>query len=241
MAGITHYRSAGGLGIRLDGGPGITGGIVTPFYDSLLVKVSASGRRFIDAVNRMERALQEFRVRGVKTNIPFLLNVVNHPDFSRRTMYNPVHRPNTRSVQVPAVRQDRATKLLSFRGGSEVNGFPGVVKPAEYGVRTEPDPPAARERIGARWMALASCSRSWGLEKFSQWVRDQRPLLLTDTTFRDAHQSLLATTPPDPRHAPRRRRVMPALPERSSRSRCGAGQHLIRRCDFLKEDPWDAD
>ena len=78
---ITHYRSVGGLGIRIDAGPAVTGGIITPFYDSLLVKVCASGRRFIDAVRRMQRALEEFRVRGVKTNIPFLLNLLASPDF----------------------------------------------------------------------------------------------------------------------------------------------------------------
>ena len=98
---ITHYRSAGGLGIRLDGGPAITGGIITPFYDSMLVKVSASGRRFIDAARRMERALQEFRVRGVKTNVPFLLNVVTHPDVPRRRLHDPVPRRDPRAVPVP--------------------------------------------------------------------------------------------------------------------------------------------
>jgi pyruvate carboxylase len=78
---ITHYRSPGGLGLRLDGGLATTGAIITPFYDSLLVKVCASGRRFVDAARRMERALREFRVRGVKTNVPFLINVIEHPDF----------------------------------------------------------------------------------------------------------------------------------------------------------------
>ena len=82
---ITHYRSVGGLGIRIDGGPAITGGIITPFYDSLLVKICASGRRFIDAARRMERALQEFRVSGVKTNIPFLLNLLAIPISSPAT------------------------------------------------------------------------------------------------------------------------------------------------------------
>ena len=78
---ITHYRSASGLGIRLDAGTAFTGAVITPFYDSLLVKVTASGLRFVDAARRMERCLQEFRVRGVKTNIPFLLNLVTHPEF----------------------------------------------------------------------------------------------------------------------------------------------------------------
>ena len=98
---ITHYRSAGGLGIRIDGGPAITGGIITPFYDSLLVKICASGRRFIDAARRMERALQEFRVRGVKTNIPFLLNVLDAPRVPRRQLHDAVHRRDPRAVPLP--------------------------------------------------------------------------------------------------------------------------------------------
>ncbi|MBX6314485.1 MAG: ATP-grasp domain-containing protein, partial [Isosphaeraceae bacterium] len=138
---ITHYRSAGGLGIRLDGGTAITGAIITPFYDSLLVKVSASGKRFADAVARMERALQEFRIRGVKTNIPFLLNVITHPDFL-------AGRCTTRFIdQTPAlfkfpVRQDRATKLLTYAAEVTVNGFPGVTRPAGYDHPPEPEPPA---------------------------------------------------------------------------------------------------
>ena len=78
---LSHYRSASGMGIRLDAGTAFTGAVITPFYDSLLVKVTASGLRFVDAARRMERCLQEFRVRGVKTNIPFLINLVTHPDF----------------------------------------------------------------------------------------------------------------------------------------------------------------
>src|SRR5262249_24300355 len=110
---ITHYRTVGGMGIRTDGGPANTGAIITPFYDSLLLKISAYGRRFTDAARRMERALQEFRVRGVKTNIPFLLNVVTHPDFL-------AGKCTTRFIdETPAlfrfpVRQDRATRLLTY-------------------------------------------------------------------------------------------------------------------------------
>ncbi len=121
---ITHYRSVGGPGIRTDGGPAITGGIITPFYDSLLVKICAYGRRFIDAARRMERALQEFRVRGVKTNVPFLLNVVTHPDFLAGSC-------TTRFIdETPAlfrfpIRRDRASRLLTYAAEITVNGFPG--------------------------------------------------------------------------------------------------------------------
>src|SRR5262249_40355708 len=137
---ITHYRSPGGLGIRLDGGTAITGAIVTPFYDSLLVKTTASGNRFIDAARRMERALEEFRVRGVKTNVPFLINVVTRPEFL-------AGRCTTRFIDEPPalfrfpVRQDRATKLLTFAAEVTVNGFPGVTRAPEHVAPAEPSPP----------------------------------------------------------------------------------------------------
>ena len=158
---ITHYRSAGGLGLRLDGGTAITGAIITPFYDSMLVKVSASGNRFIDASRRMERALQEFRVRGVKTNVPFLLNVVTHPEFL-------AGRCTTRFIdETPSlfrfpIRQDRATKLLTFAGEVTVNGFPGVSRVRADRKELEPAPPAAPPASAARPRARAPCSRSLG-------------------------------------------------------------------------------
>jgi pyruvate carboxylase len=233
---ITHYRSAGGLGIRLDGGPGITGGIITPFYDSLLVKVSASGRRFVDAVNRMERALQEFRIRGVKTNIPFLLNVVNHPDFREG-------RCTTRFIdQTPdlfkfPVRQDRATKLLTYAAEVTVNGFPGVSKPKDYGVHSEPSPPAVDHTLappdGSRQLF-----RKLGADGFSRWAREQQPLLLTDTTFRDAHQSLLATrlrTRDMLRVADAYARLCPRI----FSIEMWGGATFDTSMRFLKEDPWD--
>ncbi len=98
---ITHYRSAGGMGIRLDAGTAFTGAVITPFYDSLLVKVTACGQRFIDAARRMERCLQEFRIRGVKTNIPFLINLVTHPTFLDGRVHDAVHRRDAGAVPVP--------------------------------------------------------------------------------------------------------------------------------------------
>ncbi|HWE36022.1 MAG TPA: pyruvate carboxylase, partial [Isosphaeraceae bacterium] len=233
---ITHYRSAGGLGLRLDGGTAITGAIITPFYDSLLVKVSAYGRRFVDAARRMERALQEFRVRGVKTNIPFLLNVITHPDFL-------AGRCTTRFIdQAPELfqfplRQDRATKLLTFAAEVTVNGFPGVKRPEGYEPPPEPTPPAFDHTLapppGSRQKFQAL-----GPEKFAAWVREQTPLLLTDTTFRDAHQSLLAT----------RVRTRDMLRVADAYARLCAGMFSIEMWGgatfdtamrFLKEDPWD--
>src|SRR5262249_30035910 len=137
---ITHYRSVGGLGIRTDGGPAITGGIITPFYDSLLVKISAYGRRFIDAARRMERALPEFRVRGVKTNVPPAPNVVAHPRFPPGDS-PPRSRDEPPDLFRSPLRQNRAMRLLRFAADVTVNGFPGVPRPPDDTMAPEPPPP----------------------------------------------------------------------------------------------------
>src|SRR5207302_3072070 len=111
----SHYRSASGLGIRLDAGTAFSGAVITPFYDSLLVKVTAHGLRFLDAARRMERCLQEFRVRGVKTNIPFLINLVTHPDFLEGHFTTRFLDETPELFQFKP-RQDRATKLLTYIG-----------------------------------------------------------------------------------------------------------------------------
>lgn len=187
---IAHYRSAGGMGVRLDGGTAFSGAIVTPFYDSMLVKVTASGRRFSDAARRMERVLQEFRIRGVKTNIPFLINLVTHPNFLAGGFTTRFMDETPELFQFP-VRKDRATKMFRYLADVAVNGHP-LVKDRPPGVRRAPAPllqlPATPPPPGTRQKL-----QELGAEKFSRWILDQRRLLLTDTTFRDAHQSLLAT------------------------------------------------
>ena len=233
---ITHYRSPGGLGLRLDGGLAITGAIITPFYDSLLVKVCASGRRFIDAARRMERALREFRVRGVKTNVPFLLNVIQHPDFlaGRATTRFLDDTPDL--FRFP-VTQDRATKLLTFMAEVTVNGFPTVPKnPAAAGM-VEPVAPRYHAEVappdGSRQIF-----QKLGADKFSSWIREQTPLLLTDTTFRDAHQSLLATrvrTRDMLRVADAYARLCPKM----FSIEMWGGATFDTSMRFLKEDPWD--
>ena len=157
---ITHYRSVGGMGIRTDGGPAITGGIITPFYDSLLVKICASGRRFVDAARRMERALQEFRVRGVKTNIPFLLNVLEHPQFLAGDCTTRFIDETPELFRFP-VRQNRAMRLLTYAAEITVNGFPGVARPEGHATAPEPEPPAVRLARPSRRRARASGSWRW--------------------------------------------------------------------------------
>jgi len=184
------YRSPAGFGIRLDGGSAYSGAIITPFYDSLLVKVTAWGREFDQACKRMDRALREFRVRGVKTNIPFLENVVNNPQFQAgdvTTSFLDEHPELLRFTP----RRDRATRLLTYLSEVIVNGNPEVAgkprperfpSPAIPAYDASPPPPGTRQLL-----------EKLGAEKFAAWTHDQKRLLLTDTTFRDAHQSLLAT------------------------------------------------
>ena len=233
---ITHYRSAGGMGIRLDGGTALTGAIVTPFYDSMLVKVTAFGRRFIDANARMERALQEFRIRGVKTNIPFLLNVIDHPVFEDGGCTTRFL-DETPELFVFPLRQDRATRLLSYTAEVSVNGFPNLKRPDGYVTPPEPIPPAVdlskKPPDGSRQKF-----QELGADKFAGWVRDQERLLLTDTTFRDAHQSLLATrlrTRDMLRVADAYARLVPGL--FSIEMWGGATFDVAMR--FLNEDPWE--
>ncbi len=194
---ISNYRSAGGMGIRLDGGSGFTGAVITPFYDSLLVKVTTHGLQFTDAVRRMQRALQEFRIRGVKTNIPFLLNVLGHPTFL-------AGKCTTRFIdQTPelfhlAIRRDRASKLLSYIADVIVNGNPTVTRegkrPAEKEKTAPGKSPCLQVALPTGLPAgMRDKLKELGAEKFAHWLREQKRLLLTDTTMRDAHQSLLAT------------------------------------------------
>ncbi|MCO6459158.1 MAG: pyruvate carboxylase [Pirellulaceae bacterium] len=188
---VTHYRSASGMGIRLDAGSAFSGALVNPFYDSLLVKVTARGRRFIDAASRMERCLHEFRVRGVQTNLQFLIGLVTHPEFLRGGCTTRFIDETPELFDLP-VRRDRATKVLTYISDVIVNGNP-LVHERPRARRREPaavpqfdhaTPPANGMR--QRFLQL-------GAPQFAQWILKHKPLLITDTTFRDAHQSLLAT------------------------------------------------
>jgi pyruvate carboxylase len=188
---ILTYRSSGGFGLRLDGGMGYAGAVITPFYDSLLVKVTASAPTFANALQRMDRALREFRIRGVKTNIPFLENVI-HNDIFKSGRATTTLIDTTPELFKLKPRRDRATKLLTFLGDVTVNGNPQakghapkeLLLPArvpDYDHKEVPPP-------GTRQLLL-----ELGPKKFAQWTLRQKRLLVTDTTFRDAHQSLFAT------------------------------------------------
>jgi len=188
---ILAYRSTGGFGIRLDGGMGYAGAVITPFYDSLLVKVISSADTWDLTRSRMDRALREFRIRGLKTNIPFLENVINNRIFAEgRATTTLVDNTPELSAYIP--RRDRATKLLNFLGNVIVNGNPHA-KGFKPGKVFEPGRvPAYDPHIpipkGTRDLLL-----DLGPKKFVEWTIRQKRLLITDTTFRDAHQSLMAT------------------------------------------------
>ena len=209
---ILAYRSAAGFGIRLDGGMAAAGAVVTPFYDSLLVKVTASAPTFGTAILRLDRALREFRIRGVKTNIPFLENVLAHPTFSGGNATTTLI-DTTPELFAFSPRRDRATKLLNFLGDVIVNGNPNAkgFSIADCGLRIA-DYLRAVDAIKSSKPALALAQpnpqsairnpqsegtrqilQQLGPQGFAQWTKNQNALLVTDTTLRDAHQSLLAT------------------------------------------------
>lgn len=232
---IKAYRGATGFGIRLDGGTAYSGALITRFYDSLLEKVTAWAPRPEEAVRRMDRALREFRIRGVSTNLMFLENVINHPKF-RDGEYTTRFIDDTPELFHFPKRRDRATRLLRFIGEVTVNGNPEVKGRALPTLSREAHVPTglpAEIRPGTR-QRLAEL----GPEKFARWMKDQQQILITDTTFRDAHQSLLATrmrTFDMLKIAPSYAQGLPNL--FSVESWGGATFDVAMR--FLKEDPWE--
>ncbi len=188
---IIAYRSAGGFGIRLDVGAAYPGAEISPFFDSLLVKVTAWGRSLEGAIQRADRALREFRIRGVSTNIGFLENVLGHPEFrSGKATVNFVgEHPELLKIN-PGF--DRATKTLRYLADVIVNGHPDVKKFDPERVFREPKIPEFRELQGYP-EGTRNKLDEMGAENFCRWVREQKNIFYTDTTMRDAHQSLLAT------------------------------------------------
>jgi pyruvate carboxylase len=188
---IVAYRSPGGFGVRLDGGMGYAGAVITPFYDSMLVKSITSGQTYDIAINRARRVLSEFRIRGVKTNIPFLENVITHAQF-RAGQATTTLIDTTPELFKFKPRRDRATKLLNFIGNVIVNGNPHA-----KGYRPEKPFPLAPLPAYDHSVAPAPGTRQklleLGAKGFAEWTSKQKRLLVTDTTWRDAHQSLMAT------------------------------------------------
>jgi pyruvate carboxylase len=186
---LMAYRTGGGFGVRLDAGNGYQGAVITPHYDSLLVKLSTWDLSYEKAAKKMVRNLKEFRIRGIKTNIPFLVNVVNHENFLNGS-YDTSFIDTTPELFSFPLQKDRGTKLLKYIGTVAVNGFPGVEK------KKKPQYPEPRTPNVTQIDYAAGTKQildSEGAEGLAKWLTNQKEVLLTDTTFRDAHQSLLAT------------------------------------------------
>ncbi|WP_066052824.1 pyruvate carboxylase [Robertmurraya korlensis] len=231
---LMTYRSGGGFGVRLDAGNGFQGAIITPYYDSLLVKLSTHALTYEQACSKMVRNLQEFRIRGIKTNIPFLENVVKHKNF-RSGNYDTSFIDSSPELFMFPVRKDRGTKMLSYIGNVTINGFPGIEKKKKP-VFDKPRIPVTDSLHVQSGTKQILDER--GAEGLVKWIKEQPEVLLTDTTFRDAHQSLLATRvrTTDLKHIAEPTSLL--LPDMFSLEMWGGATFDVAY-NFLKEDPWD--
>ncbi|WP_238368017.1 pyruvate carboxylase [Mesobacterium pallidum] len=231
---ITAYRSATGMGIRLDGGTAYAGGVITRYYDSLLVKVTAKAPTPEAAIRRMDRALREFRIRGVSTNIDFVINLLRHPTFLSN-QYSTKFIDTTPELFDFKPRRDRGTKVLTYIADITVNGHPETKGRAELpeGYKT-PVPPAPKGEPAAGTRNLLD---EKGPKAVADWMLAQKQLLITDTTMRDGHQSLLATRMRSIdmiRVAPTYAANLPSL----FSVECWGGATFDVAMRFLQEDPW---
>ena len=233
---LLAYRSPAGFGIRLDGGTAYSGAVITPYYDSMLVKVTAWAPTVDEAILRMDRALREFRIRGLSTNLQFLEKVIGHPQFRSGECITRFI-DNTPELFVFAPRRDRATRMLRFIGDVIVNGNP------EMKGRQAPALPLAapiKPKIDLGQpvpRGLRDLLREKGPDGFARWMKEQQRVLLTDTTMRDAHQSLFATRMRSKdivAIAPYYARMLPGLLSLE----CWGGATFDVALRFLKEDPF---
>jgi pyruvate carboxylase len=188
---IIAYRNASGFGIRLDEGSSYSGVKISPFFDSMLVKVTAWGRTLKGASDRLDRTLREFRIRGVKTNIGFMENVITHPVFLRGETTVKFIEEHPELFQITK-RQDRATKNLLFLAHVTINGNPDVKNPDPYKKFRTPSIPDY-EKFSSYPSGTKQILTEKGADGLVDWLKQNKQIQFTDTTFRDAHQSLLAT------------------------------------------------
>ncbi|TKA42072.1 Pyruvate carboxylase, partial [Cryomyces minteri] len=241
---IEVYRSAGGNGVRLDGGNGFAGAIITPHYDSMLVKCTCHGSTYEIARRKMLRALVEFRIRGVKTNIPFLASLLTHPTFIEGTCWT-TFIDDTPELFALIGSQNRAQKLLAYLGDLAVNGSQIKGQIGEPKFKGDIIMPELVDSEGKKLDVSQPCKKGWrniiiekGPEAFAKAVRANKGCLIMDTTWRDAHQSLLAT----------RVRTVDLLNIAKETSHaysnawaleCWGGATFDVAMRFLYEDPWD--
>lgn len=232
---ITAYREAAGFGIRLDGGTAYSGAVITRFYDPLLEKVTAWAPTPGEAISRMNRALREFRIRGVATNLTFLEAIINHPRFADNS-YTTRFIDTTPELFEQVKRQDRATKLLTYLADVSVNGHPETRgRPMPKANAAAPVVPYLNGHVpdGSKQRLDAL-----GPEKFATWMRGERQVLVTDTTMRDGHQSLLATRMRTHDIVGIAGTYARALPQLLSLE-CWGGATFDVAMRFLTEDPWE--
>lgn len=231
---ITAYRGAMGFGIRIDGGTAYSGAVVTRFYDPLLEKVTAWAPSPEEAIERMRRALTEYRIRGVATNLPFLLNVVAHPDF-RAASYTTRFIDETPELFDFASKQDRATRLMRWIADVTVNGHPDTKGRVRSPARARPPVPVALAKPAP---GTRNKLDELGAAGFARWMKEQKRTLVTDTSMRDAHQSLFATRL-------RSKDILSVAPLYASMLpnlfsiECWGGATFDVAMRFLAEDPWD--
>ncbi|MEM9733113.1 MAG: pyruvate carboxylase [Pseudomonadota bacterium] len=232
---ITAYRGATGFGIRLDGGTAYSGAVITRFYDPLLEKVTAWSPTPEETIERMHRALREFRIRGVATNLTFLENIITHAKFRDNT-YTTRFIDTTPALFEKVKRRDRATRLLSYVADVSVNGHPE----ARDRVKPKPGLPEPQKPWFTNPIQNGTRQRleQYGPEAFAQWMREHDKVLLTDTTMRDGHQSLLATRMRSHDIIKIASSYAHALPNLLSLE-CWGGATFDVAMRFLTEDPWE--
>jgi pyruvate carboxylase len=233
---ITAYRSPAGFGVRLDAGTDYAGAIITRSYDSLLVKITTWAASPEETIARMHRALWEFRIRGVATNLRFLDQIITHPRFALG-QYTTRFIDETPELFASPERRDRASRLLSYLAETIVNGNPevkGRPRPEQLSLVRPPRLPSDSALVPGSKQRLEEL----GPERFAQWMSSQQRVLLTDTTMRDAHQSLLATrmrTIDMAAIAPAYAALLPQL----FSVECWGGATFDVAMRYLKEDPWE--
>ncbi|SIS38049.1 pyruvate carboxylase [Salimicrobium flavidum] len=231
---IMAYRTGGGFGVRLDAGNGFQGAVISPYYDSLLVKLSTWALTFEQASQKMVRNLKEFRIRGIKTNIPFLQNVIQHSQFINGK-YDTTFIDSSPELFVFPKRKDRGTKMLHHIADKTINGYDGE------GGRKKPNFSEPRIPEVSYTKHIPKGTKQIldekGPEALAEWLKQQKEVLLTDTTFRDAHQSLLATRVRTKDLETIAEPTVRLLPELFSMEMWGGATFDVSY-RFLNEDPW---
>jgi pyruvate carboxylase len=241
---IEVYRSAGGNGVRLDGGNGFAGAVITPHYDSMLVKCTCLGSTYEIARRKMLRALVEFRIRGVKTNIPFLASLLTHPTFIGGTCWT-TFIDDTPELFKLIGSQNRAQKLLTYLGDLAVNGSQIMGQIGESKFKGDIVMPEIKDADGKLIDVNVPCTKGWrniiveqGPEAFVKAVRANKGCMIMDTTWRDAHQSLLATRVRTVDFCNIAKETSYAL-SNAWALECWGGATFDVAMRFLYEDPWD--